>query len=140
MKLIKNNSKQVNNIQRFEKINAVSAVRAIALMKGGDKCGKIILHYSNNPAGSVCTAYIYLNGYSGIDKAGGYGYDKASQAIYHALKQMTCINWDLSREISNCDNWLYTLVDMTDDLPVEPGAGNQREVFVKAGYTWIEIM
>jgi len=118
----------------------VKSVSAIALLKDGKSAGRIICNWSNNPAGSVCTAQVMLwdNVISDqikekhlktefldcmlpttmIGKAGGYGYDKRSAAISAALREG----------------------DIHKLLPVAGGAGNERSVFEKAGFTWIDVI
>jgi len=117
----------------------VKGVTAIALYKEGKSARKIICNWSDNPAGSVCTAQVCL--WDGeisekvkqehtktefldchlpvtmIGKAGGYGYDKRSAAISSALRK----------------GGLHEL------LPVEGGAGNERTVFENAGFEWFEV-
>lgn len=115
----------------------VKAVSAVALLKGGELKGKIIANWSDNPAGSVCTAQVLLFDRETkkkrtvmlmdketelsaimIGKAGGYGYDKFSSAVYQALKAG----------------------GLEKDIPVEPGAGAVRSTFEKAGYQYVEII
>lgn len=60
------------------------SVRVVALVERSTArvVGKIIGHYSDNPAGSVCTATLYQFGYDAqTARAGGYGYDKFSDAL-----------------------------------------------------------
>ena len=117
----------------------VKSVSAIALLKDGKSAGKIICNWSDNPAGTVCTAQVCLwdGEFSGqvkqkhfkteyldcmlpavmIGKAGGYGYDKRSAAISAALRK----------------GGLHKL------LPVEGGAGNERWIFEAAGFEWLEV-
>jgi hypothetical protein len=118
----------------------VKSVSAIVLLKEGKPAGKIICNWSDNPAGSVCTAQVLL--YDGvisarikekhvktefldcklpvsmIGKAGGYGYDKRSSAIDSALRAG----------------------GIHDLLPVQGGSGNERQVFEAAGFTWIDVI
>ena len=120
----------------------VKSVSAIALLKNGEYAGRIVCNWSDNPAGSVCTAYVSLDGYDthdestigisseivikrqwGQGKAGGYGYDKRSSAIANALMEL----YD--------DNDVCAI----DILKVYGGSGNEREIFEGAGYTWIEV-
>lgn len=116
---------------------SVKNVSAIALLKDGKEAGKIVCNWSDNPAGSVCTAQVFLYGeqygtkkfketLSGVEhefsvpmigKAGGYGYDKRSQAIYDALRKQ----------------------DLHKVIKVEPASGNERTAFEAAGFTWFEI-
>ena len=118
----------------------VKSVSAILLLKEGKPVGKIICNWSDNPAGSVCTAQVLM--YDGeisvkikekhiktdyldchlpgtmIGKAGGYGYDKRSSAIAHALQEG----------------------GIHDLLPVQGGSGNERQVFESAGFTWVDVI
>ena len=117
----------------------VKQVSAIALYKEGKTAGRIICNWSDNPAGSVCTAQVML--WDGaiseqikqkhhktefldcmlsvvmIGKAGGYGYDKRSAAISAALYK----------------GGIHEL------LPVAGGAGNERSIFEAAGFDWFEV-
>lgn len=117
----------------------VKGTTAIALLRDGEFVGKIVCNWSDNPAGSVCTAQVilwdkeycpkikqrhikteFLDCYLPaimIGKAGGYGYDKRSAAISAALSK----------------GGLHEL------LPVEGGAGNERAIFEDAGFTWCEV-
>jgi len=102
----------------------VAGTTAICLLKDGEYAGRIVGNWSDNPAGTVATFTVMLVGAGpdgayihGTGKAGGYGYDKRSSAIYEALR--------------NCH--------MHDKIKVEPGRGNGREAFEDAGYTWIEV-
>ena len=72
----------------------VKSVRAWALMRKGKMAGKIVANFSDNPAGSVCTAQVII--WTGplseekievpaLGKAGGYGYDKFSAAVSGSL-------------------------------------------------------
>ena len=60
------------------------SVRAVALLDAatGDQLGKIIGHWSDNPAGSVCTVTLFEWGAEAqTARAGGYGYDKYAAAL-----------------------------------------------------------
>ena len=119
----------------------VKSVSAIALLKDGKSAGRIVCNWSDNPAGSVCTSQVMLwdGEISGkvrtrhvkteyhdfgqlpvvmLGKAGGYGYDKRSAAISAAIREG----------------------GIHEFLPVESGAGAERSVFEKAGFTWIEVI
>ena len=72
-----------------------SSVTAWAILHKGEDAGKLLANWSDNRAGSVCTAQVFL--YDGplqprflstgkaIGKAGGGGYCKLSAAISDAL-------------------------------------------------------
>lgn len=115
----------------------VKHVKAVALLKNGEMVGRIVANWSDNPAGSVCAAQVMLWDWEVkkkrtvmlmdkptelsaimIGRAGGYGYDKFSSAVYQALKAG----------------------GLEKDIPVEPGAGSTRETFEEAGYTWVEVI
>lgn len=107
----------------------VKGTTAICLLNKETKeyCGRIVANWSDNPAGTVCTACVMLWGNSPVKtikdyshaqgKAGGYGYDKLSQAIWSALKKMS----------------------IADKIKVDPASGNQQSAFEEAGFVWIEI-
>lgn len=94
------------NIYDFKMVKSVSA---IALMYESKLAGKIVCNWSDNKAGTVCTAAVYiwegpltisekykvqlmgddateLTSNHRMAKAGGYGYCKFSQAVGEALK------------------------------------------------------
>lgn len=76
-----------------------NSVTAKALIFDGKPAGRIIANWSDNPSGSTCSASVIVwlgplseyseNGkelnYANIGKAGGYGYDKLSQAVWQCL-------------------------------------------------------
>jgi hypothetical protein len=97
----------MKNIFDYSHVKSVSCLVLIDI-KSKEICGKIIANWSDNPAGTVCTAQIFLHepekyGFKSktrkvdlageiadlpklwIGKAGGYGYDKLSSAIASAL-------------------------------------------------------
>lgn len=79
----------------------VAGTTAKALIYEGKPAGRIIANWSDNPAGTVVSASVIIwsgplkdaknektvkeLNYANIGKAGGYGYDKLSQAIYQCL-------------------------------------------------------
>lgn len=89
----------------------VAGTSAWALLKDGKPCGKVVANWSDNPAGSVCTAMVYV--YNGTHpdfdrepfdrpakdvvygKASGYGYCKLSSAIGQALRQNYNVKTDM---------------------------------------------
>lgn len=98
------------------------AVTAIALMKDGKHAGKIIANWSDNPNGSVCTATVWFTAPNdewvcATGKAGGYGYDKFSAAVYGALRSAGVSIGTLS-----------------------PGDGRTQELFESFGYQYISIL
>lgn len=116
----------------------VKNTTAVTLLNAKTKeyCGRIVANWSNNPAGTVCTACVMLygNGPSEaikavvdanqkamkgnfIGKAGGYGYDKLSSAIYSSLKAQ----------------------GLEKLIKVESASGNQRQAFEEAGFIYIEV-
>ena len=109
----------------------VAGTKAIALLRDGKMVGKIIANFSDNPAGSVCTASVILYGReSGIGRAGGYGYDKFSSAVAGALRSM-----GLLAARPHGDN-----TPDGEKIAVYAGAGNVREAFEAAGYTYLEVV
>lgn len=115
----------------------VKGTTAIVLLNARTKeyCGRIIANWSDNPNGNVCTACVMLYGNlpseeiksivsenqrkmigNCIGKAGGYGYDKLSSAIYQSLRGQK----------------LNTIIK------VESASGNQRNAFEEAGFIYIE--
>lgn len=72
----------------------VKSVSAYVLAYNGEMAGKIVANWSDNPAGSVCTASVYV--YRGplaelpatTGRAGGYGYCKFSAAVADALSRV----------------------------------------------------
>lgn len=108
----------------------IKHVSAMVLMKDGKEAGKILASWSKNRAGSVCTAQVFLYndrrirvdakgfGVCMIGKAGGYGYDKFSTAVAHALAA-----GGMDRHIS-----------------VEAGRGTVAQDLRAAGYDVIEVI
>ena len=69
----------------------VKSVTAWALTCGGIEAGRVVANWSDNPAGSVCTAtVVFFSGKlqaisSTSGRAGGYGYCKFSSAVWDAI-------------------------------------------------------
>jgi hypothetical protein len=80
--------------------------------------GRIVANYSDNPSGTVCTAtvQIFSKG-TETGRAGGYGYDKLSAAIYQALKKLNI-----------------------EPIKVRPGNGYTYEEFEAQGFTVIKAL
>lgn len=74
-------------------LNHVKSVKAWALLFNGEEAGRMVANYSDNPAGSVCTATVSawkgpLKDRQGMTgKARGYGYGKLSSAVFQALRK-----------------------------------------------------
>lgn len=110
--------------------DAVKHVSVMVLLKEGKSVGKIIAAWSKNRMGSVCTAQVFLyndprirtdeDGISIplIGKAGGYGYDKFSTAVAHAL----------------------AAGGMDKHIRVDAGRGTVAHEFREAGYDVIEVI
>lgn len=72
-----------------------------ALLYEGKPAGKVIANWSDNPNGTVCSASVYIFkgplikqqkgefklDFGTIGKAGGYGYDKLSQAVWQCFEK-----------------------------------------------------
>lgn len=122
----------------------VKSVTAICLLKGGEPVGSIVANWSDNPAGTVCTATIKIDSnvtgenlqgryLYGTGKAGGYGYDKLSSAIYQALKNTYYVEMDEVSRLVNIPHPIHTKID------VSPASGNQRQAFESLGVQYIEV-
>jgi hypothetical protein len=110
----------------------VSGTTAKAILLNGKPAGRIVANWSDNPAGTVCSASVVIwagalseckhektgkqFNYANIGKAGGYGYDKLSAAVYQ------CFN----------NAGVETKV-------VSPGSGQVNEEFEAHGYTVFDI-
>ena len=81
------------NIYDYSHVKGVSyaCLSHHASTRPGGFAGRIVANWSDNPAGSVCTAQVSI--WEGplacipntIGRAGGYGYDKLSAAIQSAI-------------------------------------------------------
>jgi hypothetical protein len=77
---------------------------AFAILFKGKPAGRLIANWSDNPAGTTCSASVIIwsgeladkkhpktgkeFNYGTIGKAGGYGYDKLSQAVWQCFDQV----------------------------------------------------
>jgi hypothetical protein len=77
--------------KNFWELKHIKSVSAYAVLLDGKPAGKILFHWSDNPAGATVTAAVAI--FDGplsdlpmtTGTAGGLGYDKQSAAIYAAL-------------------------------------------------------
>lgn len=115
----------------------VKGTTAIALIKDGQLAGKIVANWSDNPAGSVCTATVHIlhdgHWFCGTGRARGYGYDKLSSATYEALRSSSADHYERNKEAQTINR------DLSNVINVYPGAGNQRQAFEDAGYQYVGV-
>jgi hypothetical protein len=121
-------------MKRVHEMNGPKSVSAWALLFNGKAAGKVVANWSNNRNGTVCSASVYVYGgpldlkqhenkngktfdFGNVGKAGGYGYDKLSQAVWQ------CFN--------NAG---------VETKKVKPGNGCTREEFEAWGYEVIEVI
>lgn len=111
--------KQVNDLKH------VNGTTAIALLFEGKAAGRVIANWSDNPNGSVCTASVIIWGgplkdhkfdYATMGRAGGYGYDKLSQAVWQCFKKLG-----------------------VETLKVQPANGQTCEEFEAWGYEYFKV-
>jgi hypothetical protein len=119
-------------MKRITDLKGPQNTTAWALLYNGKPAGKLIANWSNNRAGTVCSASVYI--YSGpldlkdqtgdfkldfgtVGKAGGYGYDKLSQAVYQCFEKAGI-----------------------ETKKVRPANGLTREEFEAWGYEVFEIL
>lgn len=112
--------KQVNEMK------GPKSTTAWALLYEGKEAGRVIANWSDNPAGTVCSASVivfhgplaeYGFGYDTVGRAGGYGYDKLSQAVWQCFDKVGC-----------------------PAKVVRPANGQTRDEFEAWGYTVIEVL
>lgn len=119
-------------MKRVNEMTHTANVTAKALILEGKPAGRIVANWSNNPAGSVCTASVIIFrgpladckhpktgrglDYGNMGKAGGYGYDKLSQAVYQCLMN----------------------AGVTPNV-VSPGNGQTDEEFTSRGYVIFDV-
>lgn len=99
---------------------------AWALLYEGKEAGRVIANWSDNPAGSVCSASViafhgplaeYGFGYDTVGRADGYGYDKLSTAVSRCFTKAFC-----------------------PTKVLKAGNGETRAEFAAWGYTVIEVL
>lgn len=119
-------------MKTIKEFKHVQNTTAKALIYEGKPAGRIIANWSNNPAGSVCSASVIIWGgplaniknektgvefnYANIGKAGGYGYDKLSQAVYQCFKNVGI-----------------------ETVAVKPANGRTDDEFTERGYVVFDI-
>jgi len=110
----------------------VKNVTAKAILLNGKPAGRLIANWSDNPNGTVCSASVIIwsgelanakndktgaeFNYCNIGKAGGYGYDKLSQAVWQCFnnvgiktKAVKPANGQTNEEF---EAWGYTIFDI----------------------------
>lgn len=91
-------------MKRINEFKHVQGTTAKALIYEGKPAGRVIANWSDNPNGAVCTASVIIWGgplgssknektgaqfnYNNLGKAGGYGYDKLSQAVWQCFNNV----------------------------------------------------
>ena len=119
-------------MKRVTEMKGPQNTTAWAFIYEGKPAGKLVANWSDNPMGSVCSASLYFYAgpldlkeqhgakrldFGNVGKAGGYGYDKLSQAVYQCLRNAGI-----------------------EPLKVKPGNGATRDEFEAWGYTVIEVI
>ena len=118
-------------MKRVFDMKGPKSTTAWALLHNGNYAGKLVANWSDNNAGTVCSASLLI--WSGplsdpekvnhkfnfgiVGKAGGYGYDKLSQAVWQCFQKAG----------------IETKI-------VKPANGRTREEFEAWGYTVCEII
>ena len=88
-------------MKRVTEMKHVAGATAKALLFEGKPAGRVIANWSDNNNGTVCSASVLIwagplkdakhpktgkeFNYGNIGKAGGYGYDKLSQAVWQCF-------------------------------------------------------
>lgn len=119
----------MKTIKNFKHVEGTTAK---ALIYEGKPAGRIIANWSDNPNGSVCNASVIVWAgplkdkkhpktyrsfdYGNIGKAGGYGYDKLSQAVWQCFQNAG-----------------------VETVIVKPGNGQTNEEFEHYGYVVFDI-
>lgn len=121
--------KSCKKIAQVFDMKHVKSVSATVILIDGRVAGRIVANWSDNPAGSVCTAVVMV--WAGplrdmpvcTGKAGGCGYDKLSAAICLAIR-----------------NVLVSIDDYT--MPVFDGAGmsSVHAWFKGLGYEMYDVI
>ena len=107
------------------------------IIKNGKKCGTIRTRYTTSGVCHVSLQFFSFafdndTYYEGHGRAGGYGYDKLSSAMYDALKN--AYNEDSTYDSELRRTTKYINRDLTNIIPVEPGTGNYGFAFKVAGF------
>lgn len=119
-------------MKRVTEMQGPANTNAWALIFAGKPAGKMVANWSNNPNGTVCSASVYIWAgpldlkdqkgkfkfdYGTVGKAGGYGYDKLSQAVWQCFEKVGIPTKE-----------------------VKPANGRTRDEFEAWGYTVIEVI
>ena len=119
-------------MKRVFEMQGPKSVTAWALLFEGKPAGKVIANWSNNRGGTVCSASVYIYrgpldlkeqkgkfkfDFGNVGKAGGYGYDKMSQAIWQCFNNAGI-----------------------ETKKVKPANGQSRDEFEAWGYEVIDVI
>lgn len=113
------------------------SVQVYALAWEGKMCGSMIVHFSDNPNGSVVT--VTLGAWDGplspfesaTGSAGGYGYCKISGAFYKAIREIRLTREEMTQNPNS------TALSVTRKALIEtcpPGSGEHRRALESIGY------
>jgi hypothetical protein len=119
-------------MKTIKEFKHVAGTTAKAILFEGKPAGRLIANWSDNPSGTVCTASVIIwagplkdakhpktgkeFNYGNIGKAGGYGYDKLSQAVWQCFQNVGI-----------------------ETVAVKPGNGQTDEEFSMRAYVIFDI-
>jgi hypothetical protein len=119
-------------MKTIKEFKHVAGTTAKAILFEGKPAGRLIANYSDNPNGTVCTASVIIWAgplkeakhpktgkqfdYGNTGKAGGYGYDKLSQAVWQCFENVGI-----------------------ETIRVKPANGQTDEEFTARGYVIFDI-
>ncbi len=82
----------------FDRVTA--RIRSHAILKCGEPVGFVLVHYPADGAGRL-KAFVHIYGLPmAYGSASGYGYDKATAAVYAAIKSMDVDRQDIRQVIA----------------------------------------
>jgi hypothetical protein len=116
----------MKNPKQITDYSHVKGTTAVALLYDGKPAGRLIANWSDNPAGAVCRASVVIFAgplkdhdfnWSNVGTAGGYGYDKLSQAVWQCFNKAGA-----------------------EAKIVRPANGRTQDEFEAHGYTYFPII